>query len=98
MWLSTFVLNPYNPHMPARASKPDPAQNALRVVMEATGQAPKTVPSVAPVDESPASAAARALGALGASKGGVARAKALSKAKRAEIARRAATARWDKKK
>ena len=83
----------YNRAMPARASKPDFAQNALRVVQEAAGQAPKTPPP-APVEESPASAAARALGALGASKGGVARAKALSKSKRAEIARRAATARW----
>jgi hypothetical protein len=83
--------------MPARASnpkeRPDSVQNGLRVVMEATGQAPKT----APPDESPASAAARALGALGASKGGLARAKALSKKNRAEIARKAATARWSRR-
>ena len=88
--------------MPARASKPkerpDTVQDALRVVMVATGQAPRTPPPDAPPPgESPASAAGRALGALGASKGGVARARALSKAKRVEIARLAATARWGRK-
>ena len=42
--------------------------------------------------------AAVALGKLGASKGGKARAEKLSPERRKEIARKAAKARWDKKK
>lgn len=42
-------------------------------------------------------AAAVALGRLGGLKGGKARAKSLSKSKRAEIAKKAAAARWGKK-
>lgn len=42
-------------------------------------------------------AAAVALGALGASKGGKARAKSLTKAERVKIAKRAAKARWKQK-
>jgi hypothetical protein len=41
--------------------------------------------------------AAVALGKLGASKGGKARAEKLTKEQRVEIARKAAKARWDKK-
>jgi hypothetical protein len=41
--------------------------------------------------------AAVALGKLGASKGGKARAQKLTKEQRSEIARKAAKARWDKK-
>ena len=43
-------------------------------------------------------AAAVALGALGASKGGKARAKNLSKKRKSEIAKKAAKARWKEKK
>jgi len=42
-------------------------------------------------------AAAVALGALGAAKGGKARAKALTKKRKVEIAKKAAKARWKKK-
>lgn len=56
---------------------------AFRVVQQATGQA---APAKNP--------AAVALGMLGASKGGLARAANLSKKRRAEIAKRAAKARW----
>jgi hypothetical protein len=62
----------------------DFAQNAFRVVQEATGQIPKTDP---PAEKN---AAAVALGA----KGGVARAKKMSKKKRSESAKKAAKARW----
>ena len=44
------------------------------------------------------SAAAAALSKLGASKGGEARAKSLSKKRRAEIAKKAAATRWAKRK
>ena len=86
--------------MPARSSKEKPkgrldfAQNAMRMVQEATGQAPKTDPdSVAPVviEKNPA---AVALGKLGGAKGGKARAEALSPKKRSAIAKKAAKARW----
>jgi hypothetical protein len=75
--------------MPRRASKPpegeDFNQAAHRVVRQATE---KHDP------DRPKNPAAVALGKLGASKGGQARAAKLSAKRRAEIARRAAKARW----
>ena len=81
--------------MPSRAStakkkRPrDTNQLAWSVVQEATGQA-------LPEEEKPdtRNPAAVALSKLGASKGGKARAKALSASKRKTIARKAAKARW----
>lgn len=80
--------------MPSRASKKKPRprdtnQLAHRIVAEATGQV-EPEPEV----EDTRNPAAVALSALGAAKGGQARAKALSKSKRQEIARKAAKARW----
>lgn len=76
--------------MPARASRggkrADLAQNALRVVEEATGAVLKPAEGKNPH--------AQALSALGASKGGEARAAKLSARKRSEIARKAAKRRW----
>jgi hypothetical protein len=78
--------------MPTRASRggrrADFAQNALRVVEEATGEVLKPAEGKNPH--------AQALSRLGAAKGGQARAKALSARKRKAIARKAATARWKK--
>ena len=73
--------------MPTRASKKlrdaeSTNSMAARIVSQATGQ------------KNPA---AVALGKLGASKGGKARAASLTAAKRAQIARKAAAARWGKK-
>jgi hypothetical protein len=82
--------------MPSRASKPrrprDPNQLAWQIVQEATGQAEK--PAEMPDTRNPA---AVALSKLGASKGGHARAAALSPAKRKSIARKAVAARWSKR-
>jgi hypothetical protein len=82
--------------MPSRASKPkrprDANQLAWQIVQEATGQAPK--PVEVPDTRNPA---AVALSKLGASKGGQARAQALTPRKRALIAKAAAAARWGKK-
>jgi hypothetical protein len=79
--------------MPTRASRggkrADFAQNALRVVEEATAE-PLT-------PERPKNRHAQALSRLGASKGGKARAANLTERKRKEIARKAAKARWGKK-
>jgi len=79
--------------MPSRASKPkrprDANQLAWQIVQEATGQAPQE-----PEQPDTRNPAAVALSKLGASKGGKARAKVLSKTRRQEIARKAAKARW----
>ena len=83
--------------MPSRASKPkrprDTNQLARQIVHEATAQSPA-------VEEVPdtRNPAAVALSKLGASKGGQARARALSPAKRKQIAVAAAAARWKGKK
>lgn len=79
--------------MPTRASKKPPRdanQLAKYILDVTTGEADK----VEPPEKNPA---AVALGRLGASKGGQARAAKLSPKKRREIAKKAAAARWDKK-
>jgi len=63
----------------------DFAQNAFRVMREATGQAERTPE---PKEKDPAAVA------LG-SKGGAARAKGMSKKKRSDAARKAAQTRWN---
>jgi hypothetical protein len=87
--------------MPTRSSKPkregtahDFTVTARRVVEQAIGE--KLDGS--PLDDPHAgkNPAAVALGKLGGAKGGKARADALSKRRRVEIARKAASARWDK--
>lgn len=82
--------------MPSRASKPkrprDTNQLAWQIVQEATGQAP--APIELPDTRNPA---AVALSKLGAAKGGLARARALSPKKRSQIAKAAAAARWKKR-
>ena len=79
--------------MPTRASRggkrADPIQNALRVVEQAVGDVLRPAEGKNPH--------AQALSALGASKGGKARAAKLSGKERAAIAKKAARARWKKK-
>jgi hypothetical protein len=70
--------------MRKRSSTGDFAQNALRVVGQATGS---------PLKKNPA---AVALGKLGGLKGGKARAEKLTPNQRKAIARKAAKARWSK--
>ena len=70
----------------------DTNQLAWQIVQEATGQAPEI--AEVPDTRNPA---AVALSKLGASKGGMARAAALSPAKRRAIAKKAVAARWGKK-
>jgi len=78
--------------MPSRASRggkrADFIQNALRLVEEATGDVLKPAEGKNPH--------AQALSALGASKGGKARAAKLSARRKKAIARKAAKARWIK--
>lgn len=79
--------------MPKRSSKrEDVNQSAFRTLQEATGEKPKTPPMPAP--EPKKNPAAVELGRLGGLKGGKARAKALTKAQRSEIAKNAAAKRW----
>ncbi len=79
--------------MPSRPRRPrDTNQLAYQIVQEATGQA--ETPAELPDTRNPA---AVALSKLGASKGGKARAAALSPARRSAIAKKAVQARWKKR-
>ncbi|MBA2301720.1 MAG: hypothetical protein H0W08_03720 [Acidobacteria bacterium] len=94
--------------MPTRSSKPKPpaakrpgtsrdhdfATVARNVVEQAIGEKLDGSPLDDPQAEK--NPAAVALGKLGGSKGGAARAKALPKARRVAIAKKAAQARWKK--
>ena len=70
----------------------DPNQLAKLIVDMSTGECPKE----GPPEEPQKNPAAVALGKLGASKGGQARAAKLSAKKRSEIAKKAAKSRWNK--
>jgi hypothetical protein len=71
----------------------DPNSLAYRIMLESTGQAPKTNPP----EITPKNPAAVELGRLGGLKGGAARAAKLTPKKRSQIAAKAAKARWGKK-
>jgi len=73
----------------------DPNQLGKLIVDLATGEADAEAEDKGADDSKNPHAVA--LGRLGGQKGGVARAKSLSKTKRQEIARKAARARWNKK-
>ncbi len=77
--------------MPKRSSRLDLNQLAKRIVAEATGEEPITLP---PPQKNQA---AVELGRLGGKKGGAARAAKLTSNQRSEIAKKAATTRWAKK-
>jgi hypothetical protein len=84
--------------MPSRASKPKSGDRdftavARRVVEQAIGERLDGSP-LPPEEPDTRNPAAVALSKLGASKGGQTRAKNLSKARRLEIAKKAAKARW----
>jgi hypothetical protein len=89
--------------VPKRSSKPkkrptkDPNVLARFILEQATGEAPAEEPEAKP-DEPQKNPAAVALGRMGGLKGGAARAKKLSKKRRAEIAKKAARTRWSGKK
>jgi hypothetical protein len=82
------MLCPYLPEQAEAASAPTSFKNALRQVEEVTGDILKPAEGK--------NIFAQALSALGASNDGKARAASLSKKKLAEIARKAAAARWKK--
>lgn len=72
--------------------RPDVAETAYRVMLEATGQIPKTIPG-----ERAKNPEAVKRGAKGGKKGGRARAQSLTVERRKEIAKRAGETRWEKK-
>ena len=78
--------------MPTRSSKPhrDANQAAKHILDQITGDEPKEEPP--PVKNE----AAVALGRLGGKKGGAARAAALTPKQRSDIAKKAASKRWNK--
>lgn len=78
--------------MKKQARPKDPIQLAKQIVEIATGQIEDTI------SEHKKNPAAVALGRLGGLKGGKARAEKLSPEKRTAIAKKAAKARWGKKK
>jgi len=88
--------------MPKRSSKPkkpttsDPNALARFIVDQATSEESDEGPAKAKPGEPQKNPAAVALGRMGGLKGGAARAKKLSKKRRAEIAKRAALARWSR--
>ena len=89
--------------MPKRSSKPkkapafDPNTIASRIVDQATSEEPSEPEADAKPEEPAKNPAAVALGRMGGLKGGAARAKSLSKKRRADIAKKAARARWRSK-
>lgn len=76
---------------PALKLRPDTAETALRVMLEATGEAPKTPP---PGERSEKNPEAVRLGSAGGAVGGKARARALAPDEREAAAQVAALARW----
>ncbi len=79
--------------MPSRPKRSrDPVQAAHQVYLEIIGEAPHQIPPT--TDNSPAAVAKR----KGAVQGGKKRAQQLTPEQRAEIARKAARARWSKSK
>jgi hypothetical protein len=85
---------------PRKKRPADFNQRAYQVFQEAIGEAPTAAPDdrtdgvIPPEPEKDAHAVA--LGHLGGIKGGKARADSLSAARRSEIAKQAAKARWDR--
>lgn len=75
----------------------DPMQLAKLVGDIATQQTNDTIANRAPPTPDEIRRVMSALGKLGGPKGGEARAKKLSKKKRVEIAKKAASSRWNKK-
>ena len=74
--------------------RPDMNETAHRVMLEATGQAPKTLPPGARTDKEKNPQAVER-GRKGGRTGGEARAARLTPDARSEIARKAARARWE---
>lgn len=82
------------PKKPAKL-RPDVAETAFRVMQEAIGEAPKTLP---PSERTEKNADAVKRGRKGGKKGGKVRAQRLTAPKRSAIAKDAAQTRWSRTK
>lgn len=80
------------PKKPAKL-RPDVAETAFRVMLEATGEAPKTLP---PSERTEKNSDAVTRGRKGGRTGGKVRGAKLTKERRSEIAKQAAIARWSR--
>lgn len=80
---------------PETKLREDTAETAFRVLQEAIGERPKTLPPSERTEKNPE---AVKRGAKGGKKGGRARANRLDAERRQEIARKAAAARWQERK
>ena len=74
--------------------RPDVAETAFRVMQEATGEAPRTLPPKERTEKNPE---AVSRGKRGGQVGGKSRSAKLSEAERRAIAKRAADVRWRRK-
>ena len=96
--LALAVCSGYAQYMPNRSRKtrlPDPNLTAISIVERVTGETLVEKPTPPPDGKDPA---AVALGRKGGLVGGKARAKSMTKAQRTASAKKAAAARWGKKK
>jgi hypothetical protein len=82
--------------LPMTASSPKRPKDANQLAKYIVDQSIGEIPKEQPPQEREKNPAAVALGKLGASKGGRARAEKLSGVERKEIARKAAEARWNR--
>jgi hypothetical protein len=83
--------------MPKRSSKPKRPRDINRLAFSVVADAISDEPDPEPAPDVGKNPAAVALGRLGGSKGGKARAANLSPRQRRQIAKKAARARWSKK-
>ena len=86
--------------MPKRIRNPklDTVQNARRVMLESVGEVPDPPPELPPPSRSLISQVMAEMGRKGGRIGGKRRLETLSGRRRSQIAKRAAQARWSKKK
>lgn len=89
-YLSAMTKKTAKPARPPKL-RPDANEIAFRVLQEATGEKPKTIPGQGPKNPD-----AVARGSKGGKKGGKARGSALPPTRRSEIAKKAADTRWGK--
>jgi hypothetical protein len=83
--------------MPKRSSKPRKQKDTQQLARSILDAVDPTAEPKKPADKSEKNPAAVALGRLGGLKGGKARADKLTPERRAEIARKAAAKRWQRK-
>lgn len=85
-------MTPKKPKDGPNKLRPDVAETAYRTMLEAIGEAPKTIPG-----DRPKNAEAVRRGKAGGAKGGKARADKLTAGELSEIGKKGAAKRWDQR-